>query len=80
MGLGGIPGSLFLIFLSTRFGTLSARYGPRIFMTVGPLIMSVGLLWIARIPSDSVAWQFEISKPSFMTQECCTSPGPSLIP
>jgi EmrB/QacA subfamily drug resistance transporter len=64
VGLGSIPGSLFLIFLSTRFGTLAARYGPRIFMTVGPLIMSVGLLWIARIPPDSPAWQFEISNPS----------------
>ena len=61
VGLGSIPGSLFLIFLSTRFGGLAARYGPRIFMTVGPLIMCVGLLWIARIPADSPAWQFEIS-------------------
>jgi EmrB/QacA subfamily drug resistance transporter len=64
VGLGSIPGSLFLIFLSTRFGTLAARYGPRLFMTVGPLIMAVGLLWIARIPADSHAWQFEISNPA----------------
>ena len=42
VGLGSIPGSLFLIFLSTRFGTLAARYGPRVFMTVGPVIMAVG--------------------------------------
>ena len=64
VGLGSIPGSLFLIFLSTRFGTLAARYGPRLFMTVGPMIMAVGLLWIARIPADSPAWRFEISDPS----------------
>ncbi len=64
VGLGSIPGSLFLIFLSTRFGALASRYGPRLFMTVGPLIMAVGLLWIARIPSTSQAWQFEISNPS----------------
>lgn len=63
VGLGSIPGSVFLIFLSTRFGTLASRYGPRLFMTVGPLIMAVGLLWIARIPHDSVAWQFDIGNP-----------------
>jgi EmrB/QacA subfamily drug resistance transporter len=64
VGLGSIPGSLFLIFLSTRFGTLAARYGPRAFMTVGPIVMAAGLLWIARIPSDSTPWRFEISDPS----------------
>ncbi len=64
VGLGSIPGSLFLIFLSTRFGTLASRYGPRLFMTVGPLIMAVGLLWIARIPASSPAWQLELSDPS----------------
>jgi EmrB/QacA subfamily drug resistance transporter len=42
-GAAGIPGSLFLIFLSRRFGTLASRYGPRIFMTVGPVIMAVGV-------------------------------------
>ncbi len=46
-GAAGIPGSLFLIFLSRRFGTLASRYGPRIFMTVGPVIMAVGVLWEA---------------------------------
>ena len=64
VGLGSIPGSLFLIFLSTRFGALASRYGPRLFMTVGPLIMAVGLIWIARIPADSVPWQFDIGQPS----------------
>ena len=60
VGLGGIAGSLFLIVLSTRFGTLASRYGPRIFMTAGPLIMAVGLLWFVRIPTDSPPWQLNI--------------------
>jgi len=32
-GLAGIPGGVLLVVLSTRFGALSARYGPKIFMT-----------------------------------------------
>ena len=63
VGLGSIPGPLFLIFLSTRFGAMAARIGPRLFMTVGPLIMGAGQLWLARIPSDSQAWQLHLTDP-----------------
>ncbi len=55
-GLAGIVSSLFLVLFSTRFGALAARYGPRLFMALGPAIMALGLLWFARIPSDSRAW------------------------
>jgi EmrB/QacA subfamily drug resistance transporter len=64
VGLSFIPGSLALIFLSTRFGALANRYGPRIFMTVGPMLMAIGVLWMARIPSDSEAWLLDIGAPS----------------
>ncbi len=63
-GLGGIPGTLFLVFFSTKFGTLAVRYGPRIFMTVGPAIMGLGLLWFARIPADSSAWSISLDDPA----------------
>ncbi|HSS61058.1 MAG TPA: MFS transporter [Candidatus Limnocylindrales bacterium] len=56
-GAAGIPGSLFLIFFSRRFGSLAARYGPRIFMAVGPLIMALGVLWFARVPASSTPWR-----------------------
>ncbi len=55
-GVAGIPASLFLVLFSTRFGALAARFGPRLFMCVGPAIMSVGLIWFARIPAGSEAW------------------------
>src|SRR5205814_6457264 len=55
-GLAGIPGGVLLVVLSTRFGALSARYGPKIFMTVGPALMAIGVLWFARVPSTSPAW------------------------
>ena len=63
-GAGGIPGSLFLIFLSARFGSLAARLGPRWFMAIGPAIMAVGVLWFSRVPASSVAWQLKPGDPS----------------
>jgi len=63
-GAAGIPGSLFLIFFSPRFGSLAAKYGPRIFMAVGPVIMAVGVLWYARVPASSEAWKLVPGNPS----------------
>ncbi|GAC1472892.1 MAG: MFS transporter [Candidatus Dormibacteraceae bacterium] len=58
-GAAGIPGSLFLIFFSRRFGSLAARFGPRWFMAAGPLIMALGILWFARVPSTSTPWKLQ---------------------
>jgi EmrB/QacA subfamily drug resistance transporter len=58
-GAGGIPVSLFLIFFSARFGKLSARFGPRLFMAIGPVIMALGVLWFARVPSTSTPWKLQ---------------------
>ena len=55
-GAVGLPVAVFLTFLSTPAGQLSARIGPRAFMTVGPVIMAAGLLWLSRVPPDSPAW------------------------
>jgi EmrB/QacA subfamily drug resistance transporter len=55
-GAAGVPGTLLLALFSTRFGKLAARYGPRLFMAVGPAIMGLGILYLARIPSDSAPW------------------------
>ena len=64
VGLGFVPAALALVFLSTRFGALANRYGPRIFMTVGPILMAVAVLWLARIPADSEPWLLDVSDPS----------------
>jgi len=63
-GLTGIPGTLFLVFLSTRFGALAGRVGSRWFMAVGPAIMALGVLWYARIPATTAPWHLEPQNPS----------------
>jgi len=57
-GLVGIPGGLLLTLLSTRFGALAGRRGPRLFMTLGPVLMAAGVIWFARVPAASRGWMF----------------------
>ena len=58
-GIAFMPGPLLLVFLSTRFGTWAARYGPRRFMAIGPALISLGFLWIAQIPSTGDGWAIQ---------------------
>jgi predicted MFS family arabinose efflux permease len=62
-GLVALPAGVLLILLSTRAGRLAARIGPRLFLTVGPLLMAAGLLWFARIPSTSDPWLVDLAHP-----------------
>lgn len=48
-GAALLPVTLLLLLLSSRAGALSARTGPRLPMTVGPLLAGAGLLLLARI-------------------------------
>lgn len=63
-GFIGVPGALILVVLSSRFGVLCVRYGPRLFMTVGPALMAVGILWLTRMPATSAAWNLQPGDPS----------------
>jgi EmrB/QacA subfamily drug resistance transporter len=63
-GLAFIPSGLFLVFLSSRFGALSATYGPRIFMCIGPALMGLGVLWYARVPATTSPWLFAFEDPN----------------
>jgi EmrB/QacA subfamily drug resistance transporter len=63
-GLIGVPTAIFLAVVSTRAGTLAVRIGPRIFMTAGPGLMALGLLWLARIPSTSQTWDATLARPA----------------
>lgn len=43
-GLATLPVTVVMFFLSRRFGALSSRFGPRLFMGAGPLVAAAGLL------------------------------------
>lgn len=63
-GLAGLPGSIALVAFSPRFGSLAARFGPRRFMALGPALMAVGILWLARAPADSTPWLLRPTDPA----------------
>jgi EmrB/QacA subfamily drug resistance transporter len=55
-GLASLPSTLMLIIFSSRVGTLSGRFGPRFFMTVGPMVMAVGALLLLTVSDDFSYW------------------------
>ena len=62
-GVVGLPVAILLTTISTPVGKWSARFGPRAFMTIGPLVMAAGLLWFARVPASSPAWALDVADP-----------------
>lgn len=62
-GLAGLPISVAIASLSTTFGHMAGRYGPRRFMAIGPAFMAAGLLWFVRIPAGSQAWAATFGTP-----------------
>jgi EmrB/QacA subfamily drug resistance transporter len=51
-GLASTPTTVMLFVLSGRFGALSARVGPRIPLTVGPIVAAGGVLLLLRLNQD----------------------------
>ena len=55
-GLSGMPVTLALLLLSSRAASLSARIGPRIPMTVGPLVCAAGALLLLGVGEGATWW------------------------
>jgi EmrB/QacA subfamily drug resistance transporter len=48
-GTALLPVTFIMFLLSSRFGALADRFGPRWFMGLGPIVAGVGLLWFTRL-------------------------------
>lgn len=55
-GLAMLPVTIIMFFLSSRFGALAGKYGPRLFMTVGPIVAAAGFLLMLRVDADVSYW------------------------
>ncbi|MCR2794271.1 MFS transporter [Microbacterium sp. zg.Y625] len=55
-GLATIPTTVLLVVLSSPIGALAGRLGPRLFMTVGPLLMAAGSLLLLTVSADFDYW------------------------
>jgi EmrB/QacA subfamily drug resistance transporter len=56
-GLATLPITVCMLLLAARGGALSERIGPRIPMTVGPLVMAAGTLWLLAVGPGVVWWR-----------------------
>ncbi|GAA5104876.1 MFS transporter [Alloalcanivorax gelatiniphagus] len=54
-GLATLPITVIMLLLAARGGALGQRIGPRIPMSVGPVVMAAGTVWLM-VVGDDVAW------------------------
>jgi len=55
-GLASLPITLIMIALSSRAGAWSGRWGPRFFMTTGPIVMGLGALLLLTTTTEFSYW------------------------
>jgi EmrB/QacA subfamily drug resistance transporter len=55
-GLVSLPSGVLLIALSPRVGAFATRFGARVFMTVGPLVIAAGWSWFLLVDSRVDYW------------------------
>jgi EmrB/QacA subfamily drug resistance transporter len=55
-GASLIPVTILMFLLSSRFGALADRYGPRWLMGLGPIVAGLGLLWFSMLDADVDYW------------------------
>ena len=63
-GIVGLPTGILLTLFSTRVGALAGRYGARPFLTIGPLVVAAGYLWLARVPVSTAPWRLAFGDPT----------------
>jgi predicted MFS family arabinose efflux permease len=58
-GVALLPATLMMLVLSSSSGALAQRIGPRLQLTVGPLVVAVGLLLLSRI-DENASWATDV--------------------
>jgi MFS family permease len=56
-GLTNVPASVVLILFSARFGRLADEHGPRLLLTVGPLLVAAGMVLFSLMRSREDFWR-----------------------
>jgi EmrB/QacA subfamily drug resistance transporter len=60
-GLVNIPSSLLMILLAARFGALADRHGPRLYLTLGPVLTGAGVLLFLLVRERNDFWSWGIA-------------------
>lgn len=55
-GLSLLPVTIIMLLLSSRFGVLADKYGPRFFMAAGPIIAGVGFMTMLLVDQSVRYW------------------------
>ena len=56
-GLSGLPVTVAMLLLSSRFAALAGRTGPRLPMTIGPIVCAVGVLLLVPVGDGTSYWK-----------------------
>lgn len=56
-GLALLPTTIIMFFLASRFGALSGKFGPRLFMSAGPFIAAIGFATMYFVDKSVSYWQ-----------------------
>jgi EmrB/QacA subfamily drug resistance transporter len=55
-GFALLPVTILMFALSSRMGALAGRYGPRFFMSVGPIIAGIAFLYLLQTDAHAAYW------------------------
>jgi len=55
-GLASLPVTILMLLLSSKFGALSGKYGPRLFMAIGPIVSGLGTLYLSSVTLPANYW------------------------
>jgi predicted MFS family arabinose efflux permease len=56
-GLALLPTTILMFFLAPRFGALASRFGPRLFMALGPFVSGIGFGSMYFVDRSASYWQ-----------------------